>query len=58
MAEVAARAHAAGVPCHAVVGRNELDAAAATALGLRSVREASTPAELDAAGYRLALASR
>ena len=30
----ATSAHAAGVPCHAVVGRNELDAAAATALGL------------------------
>jgi glycerate kinase len=48
--EIAARARAAGVPVHALVGRNELT----TDIGLASVTEATTLAELEAAGERLA----
>jgi glycerate 2-kinase len=51
VAEVAARCRRAGVPCHAVVGRDELGP---EPLGLASVREAGTPAELTAAGAALA----
>jgi glycerate kinase len=51
---VIGRAAAAGVAVHAVVGTNALDPAAWERLGLRSVREASTTAELDAAGRALA----
>ena len=51
VAEVAARANAAGLPIHAVVGR---DALGTEALGLASVREASTLAEIEAAGEALA----
>jgi glycerate kinase len=51
---VIARAAAAGVPVHAVVGSNALDPAAWRRLGLRSVREASTAAELAGAGRALA----
>lgn len=50
VAEVAARCRAACVPCHAVVGEDRLDA---DSLGLASVREASTPEELEAAGQDL-----
>jgi glycerate kinase len=50
--EIAARARAAGVPVHALVGRNELTAD----IGLASVTEATTLAELEAAGERLAAA--
>jgi glycerate 2-kinase len=48
--EIAGRARAAGVPVHALVGRNELTAD----IGLASVTEATTLAELEAAGERLA----
>jgi glycerate kinase len=48
--EISARARAAGVPVHALVGRNELT----TDIGLASVTEATTLAELEAAGERLA----
>lgn len=51
--EIAARARAAGVPLHAVVGRDELGAAAARKLGIASVVEATTPAEMESAGERL-----
>jgi glycerate kinase len=52
-AVVVRRAAAAGVPVHAVVGANALPAEAWRALGLRSVCEASTLAQLEAAGRRL-----
>jgi glycerate 2-kinase len=51
VAEVAARCERVRVPCHAVVGRDELGT---EALGLASVREAGTLAELAAAGEALA----
>jgi glycerate kinase len=54
VAEIAARAQAAGVSAHAVVGRNELDTEEIELLGLASVREASTLAELTRAGEQLA----
>jgi glycerate kinase len=52
---IARRALAAGVPLHAVVGRNALDPAAARAIGVRSITEATTLAELQSAGERLAI---
>jgi glycerate kinase len=52
--EVGARGRAAGVPVHAVVGRNELTAPDATALGLASVREAGTLPALEHAAATLA----
>jgi glycerate 2-kinase len=52
--EICARARAAGVPADAVVGRSELDAAAARDIGLRSVTEATDLAAMEAAGERLA----
>jgi glycerate kinase len=51
---VARRAAASGVPVHAVVGSNDLAPAAWGAMGLTSVREASTEDELAAAGRELA----
>jgi glycerate 2-kinase len=54
VAEVALRCRTAGVPCHAIVGQNALDADGIAELALASVREASTPAELEKAGRRLA----
>ena len=51
--EIARRAHAAGVPVHAVVGRNELDPGTASALGLASIREATTLEEIEIAGAEL-----
>jgi glycerate 2-kinase len=51
VAEVTARCLAAGIPCHAVVGRNELGPGA---LGLSSVIEVRTLEELEAAGRSLA----
>ncbi len=51
VAEVAERARRAGVPCHALVGRCDLDADGIRALGLASAGEAGTPAEI-AAGTR------
>ena len=47
VAEVVARCLAAGVPCHAAVGRNELEPGA---LGLAGVVEARTLEELEHAG--------
>ena len=52
--EISLRAARAGVPVHAIVGEDDLDAAGRAALGLRSVREASTLPALEAAGARLA----
>jgi glycerate 2-kinase len=48
--EIAGRARAAGVPVHALVGRNELTAD----IGLASVTAATTLDELEGAGERLA----
>lgn len=52
--EAARRARHAGVPAHAVVGRDALEEAGRRTLGLRSVREASMLEELEAAGEELA----
>jgi glycerate kinase len=52
-AVVVGRAVAAGVPAHAVVGGNALTPCAWRALGLSSVCEAGTLAELEAAGHAL-----
>lgn len=53
-AEVATRARQAGVPCHAVVAVNALDRFGARLLDLQAILEASTEAELEAAGEALA----
>lgn len=52
--EVATRCRQAGVPCHAVVGRNGLDRFDARILDLQLIIEAGTEGELRAAGVRLA----
>jgi glycerate 2-kinase len=52
--EAAARCRRAGVVCHAVVGENDLEPLAARRLGLTSVSEATTLAELTATGRRIA----
>ena len=52
--EIATRARQAGVPCHAVCVRNELDLFAARVLDLQGIAEGSTAAELEAAGRALA----
>ncbi len=54
VSEIAARARAAGISAHAIVGCNELDPEEIELLGLASVREASTLAELKHAGEQLA----
>jgi glycerate kinase len=54
VSEVATRARQAGVPCHAIVGTRELDDFGARILDLQTVVEASTLAEIEAAGLRLA----
>ncbi|MGB9183977.1 MAG: glycerate kinase, partial [Solirubrobacteraceae bacterium] len=54
VSEVATRARQAGVPCHAIVGRRELDTFGARILDLQTIREAGTPAALRAAGRSLA----
>jgi len=54
ISEVATRARQAGVPCHAIVGRRELDAFGARVLDLQAILEAGTPRALAAAGRRLA----
>jgi glycerate kinase len=54
IAEIATRARQSGVPCHAVVGRRELDAFGARVLDLQLIIEAGTVDELRAAGRRLA----
>jgi glycerate kinase len=51
VAEIAIRCLAAGIPCHAVVGRNQLGPGA---LGLASVVEAQTLEKIEAAGRALA----
>jgi glycerate kinase len=53
-AEVATRARQGGVACHAVVGTNALDQFRARVLDFGLVIEASTEAELEAAGRELA----
>jgi glycerate 2-kinase len=52
--EVATRCRQAGVWCHAVVGRNELDAFATRVLDFATVREAGTARELRDVGMVLA----
>jgi glycerate kinase len=54
VSEVATRARQAGVPCHAVVGERCLDAFGARILDLQAILEASTLAEIEAAGAELA----
>jgi len=54
VSEVATRSRQSGVPCHAVVGTRELDSMGARILDLDRVIEASTLAELEAAGRALA----
>jgi glycerate kinase len=51
--EVSRRAHDAGVPVHAVVGQDATTSADRRALGLASIREASTAAELADAAAEL-----
>jgi glycerate kinase len=51
--EVATRCRQAGVPCHGVVGRIELDPFAERILDFASLREATTLAELEEAGRLL-----
>jgi glycerate kinase len=53
VAEVARRCRTAGVACHAVVGQNALGREEVDELGLASVREAKTLAELEAQGREL-----
>jgi glycerate 2-kinase len=51
--EVATRCRQAGVTCHAIVGRNSLDPFGQRIIDLASVTEASTLAEIEAAGSAL-----
>jgi len=51
--EVATRCRQGGVTCHALVGRNQLDPFGERIIDLASVTEASTLAELEAAGRAL-----
>jgi glycerate kinase len=54
VSEVATRARQSGVPCHAVVGKRELDAFGLRVLDLQAVLEAGTPSEIEAAAKGLA----
>jgi glycerate 2-kinase len=54
ISEVATRARQSGVPCHAVVGRRELDSFGARVLDLQVILEAGTVAALEEAGRELA----
>jgi glycerate 2-kinase len=54
VSEVATRARQAGVPCHAVVGKRELDSFGARVLDLQGVLEAGTLTRLERAGLELA----
>ena len=54
VSEIATRTRQSGVPCYAVVGSNQLDSFGARVLDLQVVLEAGTPAQLRAAGARLA----
>lgn len=51
--EVATRCRQGGVPCHAIVGRNRLEAFGERIIDLASVTEATTLDELQAAGAAL-----
>jgi glycerate kinase len=51
--EVAVRARQAGVPSHAIAGRNDLDLFQMRILNLDTIDEAGTPAEIEAAARRL-----
>src|SRR5918911_926701 len=51
--EIGDRALAAGVPLHAIVGRNSVPEDAAERIALRSVREATTLAEIETTAERL-----
>ena len=53
VSQVSRRAHDAGVPVHAVVGQDATTSADRGALGLASIREASTAAELADAAAEL-----
>jgi glycerate kinase len=53
-AEIAVRARQAGVPAHAIVGRNELGAFDVRILSLEVILEAGTLGDLEAAGVQLA----
>ena len=54
VSEVARRCRQAGVACHAVVGREQLEPFEARILDLASVREAGSVEELEAAGRAIA----
>ncbi len=54
VAEVAVRSRRTGRACHAVVGEDALGRERTAELGLASVLEAGTIAELEAAGRALA----
>src|SRR5205085_188787 len=54
VSEVATRARQAGVPCHAIVGRRQLDSFGLRILDLQAVLEAGTSSQLRAAGRKLA----
>jgi len=51
--EIGTRARQAGVPLHAIVGRDELDAFGKRIIDLQVVREATTLEEIEAAGEEL-----
>ena len=51
--EVASRCRRRGVPCHAIVGKNDLERSEERTVELASVCEATTLEELEAAGRRL-----
>jgi glycerate kinase len=53
VSEVCTRARQAGVPCHAIVGRRELDAFGLRVLDLQAVLEASRPRQIEATARRL-----
>ena len=54
VSEVATRARQAGVPCHAIVGTNELDSFGRRILDIETVSAAGTLEQLQVAGRRLA----
>jgi glycerate kinase len=54
VSEVATRSRQAGVPCHAIVGERRLDAFGARILDVQAILEATTLAEIEAAGAELA----
>ena len=54
--ELATRARQGGIPCHAIVGTDELDLFGRRVIDLQSVTEATTLAELEDAGTLLAAA--